>query len=129
MTARRCDAVRTWMTAEGLDALLVSSAANVRYLTVSGEGLLVLDGGMLICTDSRYRVQAAERRPRPNAEGGHLSRPSSACERSRRPEPKVRRAWASAAAAHGGPSPASAEVPGIELVRWRTKWRGCAPSG
>ncbi|MGD9495280.1 MAG: M24 family metallopeptidase [Armatimonadota bacterium] len=72
---QRREAVRAWMAREGLDALLVSSRPNVRYLTgFAGEGLLVIDGGELICTDSRYCVQAAEEAPGIDcvAEGGHL---------------------------------------------------------
>lgn len=76
MNTQRCEAVRAWMAEQGLDALLVTSPANIRYLTgFSGEGLLVLDGGAVICTDSRYRVQAEEEAPGAEcvADGGHLS--------------------------------------------------------
>jgi len=75
MKSGRLDAVRSWMADEGLDALLISSAPNVRYLTgFAGEGLLVVDEGGLLCTDSRYRVQAAEEAPDVEcaAAGGHL---------------------------------------------------------
>lgn len=121
MTAQRGAAVRAWMTAEGLDALLVSSAANVRYLTgFSGEGLLVLDGGMLICTDSRYRVQAAEEAPEAEcaAEGGHLEQ---AIERLRalavaRTEGPARVGFCGRQLTWADHHRLSAEVPGIELV-------------
>ncbi len=52
------------MTAEKLDAFLVSSAANVRYLsgfTGSNGMLLVLpDAEAVLFTDPRYRIQAAQ---------------------------------------------------------------------
>ncbi len=56
---------REWMKAENLDAMLVSSAPNVRWLTgFAGEGLLVADAeGLLLCTDSRYVVAASEEAP------------------------------------------------------------------
>jgi len=64
MSDQRMAAVRDWMAEEDLDALLVSSRPNVRYLTgFTGEGLLVLDEGALICTDRRYTVQAGEEAP------------------------------------------------------------------
>ncbi|MBI2680534.1 MAG: aminopeptidase P family protein [Candidatus Solibacter usitatus] len=51
------------MAAEKLDAFLVSSAANVRYLsgfTGSNGLLLVLSaGGAILFTDPRYRIQAS----------------------------------------------------------------------
>lgn len=69
-------AVRDWMAEEEVEALLVSAAPNVRWLTgFTGEGLLVLDGeGQLLCTDSRYSVQAAEEAPDLGvaADNGHL---------------------------------------------------------
>lgn len=69
-------AVREWMAAESVDALVVSAAPNVRWLTgFTGEGVLVLDGdGPLLCTDSRYAVQAAEEAPGLEfaANSGHL---------------------------------------------------------
>lgn len=72
----RLDAVRGWMADEELDALIVSRASNVRYLTgFSGEGLLVIDdAGEAICTDSRYDVQARDEAPGTEvvADGGHL---------------------------------------------------------
>lgn len=72
----RTAGVREWMAGEQVDALLVSAAPNVRWLTgFTGEGLLVLDAeGALLCTDSRYTLQAAEEAPwlEVAAEGGHL---------------------------------------------------------
>ncbi|MGC9316859.1 MAG: M24 family metallopeptidase [Armatimonadota bacterium] len=75
MSGERMAAVRQWMEGQGLDALLVSSAPNVRYLTgFSGEGLLVVDDGALLCSDSRYAVQAAEEAPDVESatDGNHL---------------------------------------------------------
>ena len=46
-----------------VDALLVSGAANLRYLTgfTGSNGLLLLSpGGALLLTDPRYRIQAAQ---------------------------------------------------------------------
>lgn len=77
--ADRRAAVREWMAEEkeGVDALLVSAPPNVRWLTgFTGEGLLVLDeDGPLLCTDSRYAVQAAEEAPGIEfvADSGHLA--------------------------------------------------------
>lgn len=121
MIAARCDAVRAWMAAEGLDALLVSSAANVRYLTgFSGEGLLVLDTGALVCTDSRYRVQAAEEAPDSEcaAEGGHLEQ---AIERLRavaaaRPDGPARVGFCGQQLTWADHRKLSEEVAGAELV-------------
>ncbi|MFO8081727.1 MAG: Xaa-Pro peptidase family protein [Armatimonadota bacterium] len=74
--ADRQAAVRSWMDDEGVDALLVSAEPNVRWLTgFSGEGLLVLDeAGPVLCTDSRYAVQAGEEAPELElvADGNHL---------------------------------------------------------
>ncbi len=56
---RQCE-VRCWLNENRLDAIVVSSPSNVRYLSgFTGEGHLVLtrDGGA-ICTDGRYKVQA-----------------------------------------------------------------------
>ncbi len=75
MKSRRVEQVRAWMAEQNLDALLVSSAPNVRWLTgFAGEGMLVVDDGALICTDSRYRVQAGEEAAGVEcvADGGHL---------------------------------------------------------
>ena len=49
------------LTAEGLDALLVTSLPNIRYLTgFSGSAALVVvtGGGLLLVTDFRYEEQA-----------------------------------------------------------------------
>ncbi len=74
--ADRRAAVREWMDAEEVAALLVSGAPNVLWLTgFTGEGMLVLDDdGALLCTDSRYEVQAAEEAPglEVAANSGHL---------------------------------------------------------
>lgn len=76
MTAHRLDALRDWMAAENLDAFVVSSPANVRYLTgFAGEGMLVVDQGVTICTDSRYTVQAQQEAPWVAVaadQGGHI---------------------------------------------------------
>jgi Xaa-Pro aminopeptidase len=64
MKAARLAKLRAWMAEESLDALVVSKSANLRYLTgFSGEGLLVVDDSAVICTDSRFSVQAAEEAP------------------------------------------------------------------
>ncbi len=67
---------RDWMEAEDLGAMLISSEANLRWLTnYSGEGLLVIDAeGLLICTDSRYAAQAVEetQEVEVTADGAHL---------------------------------------------------------
>ena len=76
MSAERREKLRAWMTEEDLDAFVVSKPANVRYLTgFTGEGLLVVDAEVAICTDSRFTVQAAEEAPGiecRSGEGGHL---------------------------------------------------------
>jgi Xaa-Pro aminopeptidase len=59
----RLRALRGRLAEEGLDALVVSQSANVRYLTgFSGSsGLaLVTEKAVLLLTDFRYRTQAAE---------------------------------------------------------------------
>lgn len=78
MTAfeERLGRFREWMREQDLGAMLVSSEANLRWLSnCSGEGMLVIDAaGPLICTDSRYAVQAAEEAPGVEvaADGEHL---------------------------------------------------------
>jgi Xaa-Pro aminopeptidase len=54
--------VRRWLEESSLDAFLVTSAANVRYLSgFGGEGYLVLSGqGAALCTDSRYTLEAEQ---------------------------------------------------------------------
>lgn len=57
----RLTALRTELTASGLDAMLVSSAANIRYLTgFSGSSALfvVSREDAVLITDFRYRTQA-----------------------------------------------------------------------
>lgn len=57
--------VRSWLTDNDVCAMLISSAANIRYLSgFTGEGHLVVTGaGGGLCTDSRYELQAAEEAP------------------------------------------------------------------
>ncbi|HWP03402.1 MAG TPA: Xaa-Pro peptidase family protein [Gemmatimonadaceae bacterium] len=58
---KRVAALRESLLAEGLDALLVSGLANVRYLTgFSGSNALLLVGqcDLLLVTDPRYATQA-----------------------------------------------------------------------
>jgi len=65
----RRDALRALLPAAGVDALLVTDLVNVRYLTGftgSNAALLVHvdgDAGSRLCTDGRYRVQAAAEVP------------------------------------------------------------------
>lgn len=66
------------MADENLDAFVVNSPANVFYLTgFSGEGMLVIDDDVALCSDSRYTVQAAEEAPwltvAPDG-GGHVGK-------------------------------------------------------
>jgi len=61
--APRLDRLRERMEAAGLDALVVSDRANVRYLTgfTGSAGVLaVTAAGALLATDGRYRTQSAE---------------------------------------------------------------------
>lgn len=64
--ARR-DALRATAGAKGLDAVLVTSLINVRYLTgfTGSNGVLLVraDGGDLFGTDGRYTTQAATQVP------------------------------------------------------------------
>ncbi len=74
----RLSAVRERLRDEQVDALLVASAANVRYLTgFAGEGLLVVgQDTALVSTDGRYRVEAGEMAAGVEAsfhERGHLA--------------------------------------------------------
>lgn len=59
--AERLRALRDRLQREEVQALLVSSAANVRYLTgFTGEGLAVITAeGGLVSTDGRYLVEAS----------------------------------------------------------------------
>lgn len=61
--ARRLDGLRARLPEAGVDALLVTTLANVRYLTgfTGSAGMLaVTAGGALLTTDGRYRTQSAE---------------------------------------------------------------------
>lgn len=61
--AGRLGRLRAAMAAAGHDALLVTSLENLRYLTGftgSAGMLLVREGQAVLCTDGRYRDQAAE---------------------------------------------------------------------
>lgn len=52
-------ALRQALADRGVDALIVVSPANVRYLTgFTGEGLLLAGETMLLSSDSRYRAEA-----------------------------------------------------------------------
>jgi len=67
---RRLAALRTALEVSGLDALLVSSLSNIRYLSgFSGSSalLVVTAGDALLLTDFRYSVQA-------NVEAGGVAR-------------------------------------------------------
>jgi Xaa-Pro aminopeptidase len=59
---RRRDRVRDWLNEQGFDALLVRSAANVRYVSgFSGEGIAVVGrDACAVSTDSRYAIEARE---------------------------------------------------------------------
>lgn len=59
--AGRLDRLRGAFPAAGLDALLVTELANVRYLTGftgSAGVLVVVEGGAILVTDGRYATQA-----------------------------------------------------------------------
>ena len=61
--APRLDRLRARLEGAGVDALVVSNLANVRYLTgfTGSAGLLaVTPAGALLTTDGRYRTQSAE---------------------------------------------------------------------
>jgi Xaa-Pro aminopeptidase len=61
--ARRLSQLRPGLDGAGVDALLVTAPANVRYLTGftgSAGVLLVTTAGATLATDGRYRTQAAE---------------------------------------------------------------------
>jgi Xaa-Pro aminopeptidase len=61
--ARRCSLATSSLAGRKLDALLVSSAANIRYLTgFTGSSGLVLLGqnSTVLFTDPRYGIQASE---------------------------------------------------------------------
>jgi Xaa-Pro aminopeptidase len=76
--SRRLASLRDRLATEDAAALLVSSPANVRYLTgFAGEGLLVVTPtGALLSTDGRYKVEAAATATGVEAcfhEAGHLA--------------------------------------------------------
>jgi Xaa-Pro aminopeptidase len=60
--SQRLDAIRAKLAADDIDALIVSSPLNARYLSgFTGEGHIVIGkSDTVICTDGRYRVEAAE---------------------------------------------------------------------
>lgn len=64
MTAQRIEALRARLAAEGADALLVTTPANVRYLshfsTPADALVLVGEEEAVLVTDARYTVQAEE---------------------------------------------------------------------
>ena len=68
-TAARREALRRRLVAEGLDALLVTEAANVRYLSgftgSNGAVLVDVDGDdeSFLATDGRYVLQAGAETP------------------------------------------------------------------
>src|SRR5215211_3028837 len=60
---RRRDALRERLVAEKIDAILLSSLPNIRYLTgFSGSSglLLVTQSDMVFITDFRYETQVAD---------------------------------------------------------------------
>lgn len=58
--AKRRRKLRDWLDANGVDALLISSEANLRYLFgFAGEGLGVVGRDALVSTDRRYELDAA----------------------------------------------------------------------
>jgi Xaa-Pro aminopeptidase len=59
---RRRDRVLEWLAEHDLDAMLVKSPANMRYLTgFTGEGFAVVAVvGQAVSTDSRYAIEAKE---------------------------------------------------------------------
>ncbi|MFP5068355.1 M24 family metallopeptidase [Pseudonocardia nantongensis] len=66
--ARRRDALRALLTTAGLDAVLVTDLLDVRYLTgfmgSNAAAVVAADpGDDLLCTDGRYRIQAARECP------------------------------------------------------------------
>ena len=59
---QRLAAIQTKLVAEDVDALIVTSPLNARYLSgFAGEGHLVIGRSeMAICTDGRYKLEAAD---------------------------------------------------------------------
>lgn len=75
---QRLEALQQMLEAEEVDALVVSSPANIRYLSgFTGEGYLVVGKGeLLVATDGRYKVEAEDTVPGCQAcchVGGHLA--------------------------------------------------------
>jgi Xaa-Pro aminopeptidase len=65
-TAGRLDRLRILLKAQGLDALVVFSRPNCRYLTgFTGEAgaVIVAPDEVVLITDSRYTIQAVEQAP------------------------------------------------------------------
>jgi len=58
----RQDRIRSWLEQAAVDAIMVSSPANVRYLSgFSGDGHLVLTAEAgAICSDSRFQIEAEQ---------------------------------------------------------------------
>jgi Xaa-Pro aminopeptidase/Xaa-Pro dipeptidase len=82
MSAERLEKLRAWLAEEKLDAFVVSRAANLRYLTgFTGEGVAVVDESVLICTDSRFIVQAKEEAPEVESVAGADGHLGQAAER------------------------------------------------
>lgn len=80
--------MRDWLRAKDLEALVVTSPCNVRYLLgFAGEGMVVL--GMrtvVLCTDRRYELDAGRVRGRIRVslhEGGHLAGAAEAIKSAR----------------------------------------------
>ena len=108
--ARR-DALRALLPAAGLDALLVTDLIDVRHLTgftgSNAAAVIAADpGGDLLCTDGRYRVQAAEQCPGLKI---LVDRPSA-------PAGLVRIAWRARAASNASWSAGGA----FSISRWRS---------
>lgn len=58
--AGRQERVRQSVKAQDVDGLIVSSRANVRYLTgFTGEGLLFVGESVVLATDGRFKQEAA----------------------------------------------------------------------
>lgn len=75
---QRLARLREKLSTESVDALVVTSAANVRYLSgFTGEGYLVVGkSDVIVSSDGRYRVEAAEIEGVAEAvfhNGGHLA--------------------------------------------------------
>ena len=75
--SKRRKRLREWVETSGADAMLVTSAANMQYLTgFRGEGMVLIGDESLISTDRRYEVEAGAVPGRVKAEfcpDGHLA--------------------------------------------------------